>query len=324
VKGGAASIVAASYATKNTNVKYTISNATDKAKFIADQVAAGRPYSVLVDTVTVTYRAGSLFINNANYLYAGDTAYVNMRSSALATSGISAQGEKDVSWYPSGDAFTAGAVASTGSYQIRPVSDQEILTYHEMQFIKAEVLMRKGDVANAYVAYKAAIQAHLDMMQAKLTSWKAAGFTNTNPDMVPMDASAITTYMNSAALAGPGDLTMQDIMLQKYIAMGCSIENWNDMRRFNFSAGNVGSFGVVYPGYQRGPLFAGAALYTGNAPTDPRYWQRRWALPTTLELNYNLTNVLALNPHATDPNIWSMPVWWDCATDAEYNGYLGK
>jgi hypothetical protein len=324
VKGGAASIVAASYATKNTNVKYTISNATDKAKFIADQVAAGRPYSVLVDTVTVTYRAGSLFINNANYLYAGDTAYVNMRSSALATSGISAQGEKDVSWYPSGDAFTAGAVASTGSYQIRPVSDQEILTYHEMQFIKAEVLMRKGDVANAYVAYKAAIQAHLDMMQAKLTSWKAAGFTNTNPDMAPMDASAITTYMNSAALAGPGDLTMQDIMLQKYIAMGCSIENWNDMRRFNFSAGNVGSFGVVYPGYQRGPLFAGAALYTGNAPTDPRYWQRRWALPTTLELNYNLTNVLALNPHATDPNIWSMPVWWDCATDAEYNGYLGK
>jgi hypothetical protein len=324
VKGGGASIVAASYATANTNQKYTISNATDKAKFIADQVAAGRPYSVLNDTVTVTYRAGSIWINSPNYLYAGDTIYVNMRSSAQATSGIPAQGEKDVSWYPSAAAFNSGAVASTGSFQIRPVSDQEILTYHEMQFIKAEVLMRKGDVANAYIAYKAGIQAHLDMMQAKLTSWKAAGYTATNPDMAPMDASAITTYMNSTALAGPGDLTMQDIMLQKYIAMGCSLENWNDMRRFNFSVGNVGSYGVVYPGYQRGPLFAGAALYTGSAPTDPRYWQRRWALPTTLELNYNLTNVQALNPHATDPNIWSMPVWWDCATDAEYNGYIGK
>jgi hypothetical protein len=130
--------------------------------------------------------------------------------------------------------------------------------------------------------------------------------------------------MNSTAVAGAGNLTMQDIMLQKYVAMGCSIENYNDMRRFNYSAGNVGPYGVVYPGYQRGPLFAGTAQYTGGSPSDPRYWSRRWALPTTLELNYNLNNALAVNPHATDPNIWSMPVWWDCATDAEYNGYLGK
>lgn len=324
VKSGATSIVTPTYAAKNTIVSYKITNATDRTNFIADQVTAGRSYTLSVDTVKVTYRAGSIFINSTNYLYAGDTIYVNMRASSLATSGIPAQGEKDVSWYPSADAFTAGAVASTGSYQIRPVSDQEILTYHEMQFIKAEVLMRKGDVANAYIAYKAGIQAHLDMMQAKLTSWKAAGYGATNPDMLPMDASDITTYLNSTAVAGAGDLTMQDIMLQKYIAMGCSIENWNDMRRFNFSAGNVGSYGVVYPGYDRGPLFAGTPNYTGGSKTDPRYWQRRWALPTTLELNYNLNNALAVNPHATDPNIWSMPVWWDCATDAEYNGYLGK
>jgi hypothetical protein len=104
--------------------------------------------------------------------------------------------------------------------------------------------------------------------------------------------------------------------------MGCSIENWNDMRRFNFSAGNVGGFGVVYPGYQRGPLFTGGAQLTGTAPTDVRYWIRRYALPPTYEINYNSINTLALNPHATDVNIWSMPVWWDCATDAEYNGYL--
>jgi hypothetical protein len=324
VKGGATSIIAPSYAATNTTVSYKITNATDRTNFIADQTAAGRTFTTSVDTVKVTYKAGSLFINSTNYLYAGDTVYVNMRSSALATSGISAQGEKDVSWYPSAAAYTAGAVASTGSYQVRPVSDQEILTLHEMLFIKAEVLMRKGDVANAYTAYKAAIQAHLDMMQTKLKSWQDAQYAATNPDMAPMDANAITAYMNSTALADAGSLTMQDIMLQKYIAMGCSIENWNDMRRFNFSAGNVGSYGVVYPGYKRGPLFAGTAQYTGGSPTDPRYWQRRWALPTTLELNYNLNNALAVNPHATDPNIWSMPVWWDCATDGEYYGYISK
>jgi hypothetical protein len=320
LKGGATSIVGTSYATANTNIKYTITNATDHANFIADQVAAGRPYTVNGDTVTVTYKAGSIYVNSTNYILSGDTVYVNLISSSLATTTVG-QGELDVNWYPSTAAFAAGAIGSTGSYQVRPVSDQEILTYHEMCFIKAEAYMRKGDNGNAYTAYKAGIQAHLDMMQAKLTEWEAAGYNN--PDMWPMDPTAINTYLTSNAVAqGAGTLTMSDIMLQKYVAMGCSIENFNDMRRLNFSAGNAGSFGVVYPGYQRGPLFAGQAALTGGSPTDPRYWMRRWMLPPTYEINYNSVNTLALNPHAADPNIWSMPVWWDCATDAEYYGYL--
>jgi hypothetical protein len=324
VKGGATSIITPSFAATNTNIKYTIADATERANFIAAQVTSGRTYTTSGNDVTVTYKAGSIYINSTNYLYAGDTAYVNLRSSAIATSGIPAQGALDVSWYPVAAAFTAGVVASTGSFQVRPVSDQEILTYHEMCFIKAEVNMRKGNVSDAYTAYTAGIQAHLNMMQDKLTQWKAAGYTATNPDMAPMNQSDITAYLASNAVAQSGALTMTDIMLQKYLAMGCSIENWNDMRRFNFSAGNIAGFGVVYPGYDRGPLFAGQALYTGASKTDPRYWMRRWSLPTTLELNYNLTNVLALNAHATDPNIWSMPVWWDCATEAEYDGYLKK
>lgn len=323
VKGGTASITSVTYAAKNTPIAYKISNATDRSNFINDQTTYGRNFTVSNDTVTVTYSPGSYYINSPNYLYAGDTVYVNLRSSAIATSGILAQGPTDVSWYQSAAAFNAGVVASTGSFQVRPVSDQEILTYHEMCFIKAEVYMRKNDVANANAAYLAGIQAHMDMMQAKLLSWQAGGYTATNPDMAPMKTSDISAYMTSAAVA-QGDVTMQDIMQQKYLAMGCSIENWNDMRRFNFSAGNIGNFGVVYPGYQRSPLFAGTALYTGSSTTDPRYWPRRWSLPNTLELNYNINNALALNPHATEPNIWSMPVWWDCVTDAEYNGYLSK
>jgi hypothetical protein len=165
----------------------------------------------------------------------------------------------------------------------------------------------------------------MNFMQNTLSSWQAGGYTTSNPDLAPMNQSDINNYLASAAVSqGAGSLTMTDIMSQKYVAMGCSLENYNDMRRFDFSAGDVGSFGVVYPGYQRGPLFAGTALYTGSGPTDPRYWQRRWELPITLELNYNMTNALAINPHAADPNIWSMPVWWDCTTDAVYYGYLAK
>jgi hypothetical protein len=333
LKGGATSIQTSNYAAKDKSITYTIANAADRANFIADQVAADRTYTTSGNDVTVTYKAGSIYINSTNYVYAGDTIYVNMRSNALATSGNPLQPETDVNWYPTATdpvapakaadaAFLAGVVGSTGSFQLHPVSDQEILTYHEMCFIKAEVYMRKGEVGNAYTAYRAGIQAHLDMMQAKLSVWQGS-YGKSNPDMRPMDQTAINTYLTSNAVAqGAGTLTMSDIMLQKYIAMGCSIENWNDMRRFNFSAGNVGGFGVVYPGYKRGPLFTGQAQLTGGSPSDPRYWIRRWALPPTYEINYNSINTLALNPHATEPNIWSMPVWWDCATDNEYYNYL--
>ncbi len=321
--GGPASIATATYAAANTAKEYTITDATDRNDFIAAQVAAGRTHSVNGDVVTVTYPAGSIYINTTNYVLAGDTAYVNMRSSALATSGIADQPSNDVSWYPSAAAYAAGVVGSTGSFQVRPVSDQEILTYHEMCFIKAEVYMRKGDAGNAYTAYTDGIRAHLAMMQAKLTEWQGGGYTATNPDMAPMDEAAISAYFASDAVCqASGSLTMSDIMLQKYIAMGCSIENWNDMRRFNFSAGNVDGFGVVYPGYQRGALFSGAAQLSGGSPTDPSYWMRRWALPPVYEIQYNSINTLALNAHAAEPNIWGMPVWWDCATDDEYYGYL--
>ena len=321
--GGARSIATATYAAANTDINYTIADGTDRANFIAAQVAAGRTHTVNGDVVTVTYPKGSIFINSSNYVLAGDTAYVNMRSSALATSGIDDQPLNDVSWYPSAAAYAAGVVGSTGSFQVRPVSDQDILTYHEMCFIKAEVYMRTGDAANAYTAYTDGIWAHLDRMQAELTEWQGGGYTATNPDMAPMDETAINAYFTSSAVCqASGSLTMSDIMLQKYIAMGCSIENWNDMRRFNFSAGNVEGFGVVYPGYQRGALFTGAAQLTGGSPTDLRYWMRRWALPPVYEIQYNSINTLALNAHAAEPNIWSMPVWWDCATDDEYYGYL--
>ena len=320
LKGGPTSIAVTSYASTNTNKKYTIADATDRANFIAAQDSAGRPYTVNGNDVTVTYPAGSMYINSTNYIYAGDTAYVNLRSFALATGGVD---PLDVDWYPSAAAMAAGAVGSTGSFQTRPVSDQEILTYHEMCFIKAEVYMRKGDKGDAYTAYMNGIQANLDMMQAKLNEWQAEGYTKTNPDMAPMDQNDINTYLSSSAVCqDAGSLTMSDIMLQKYIAMGCSIENWNDMRRFDYSSGDVASFGVVYPGYQRGPLFTGQAQLTGGSPTDPRYWMRRWYLPPTYEINYNSVNTLALNPHAADPNIWSMPVWWDTPTDDVYYGYL--
>lgn len=314
------SIVAPTWAATNKDITYDIADATARDKFVSD---IQKLHKTTVDgtKVKVTYQTGSVYVNSTNYAYAGDTAYVSLRSNSKLT-GNQTKEENDVYWYFStNDALNAGAVGSTGSFQTRPVSDFEIMTYHEACFIKAEVLFRKGDKAGALAAYKAGIKAHLDYMQKKLTAWKGQGFSN--PDMLPMDDAKISAYLASDAVCqNASDLKMSDIMLQKYVAMGCSLENWNDMRRFNYSAGNIKDFGVVYPGMDRSVLFTGTDKLKGTSKDDPKYWPRRWRLPATLELSYNEAQALAINKHAEDTDIWSYPVWWDCATDAEYEGYL--
>ncbi|WP_294618579.1 SusD/RagB family nutrient-binding outer membrane lipoprotein [uncultured Bacteroides sp.] len=319
--GGELSIQLVNFATVDKKITYEIKDNDKRNAFIAG-LAGKHVYSVEGEKVTVTYAKGSSYVDATNYMYAGDTIYVNLRSNACLT-GNGSVGEMNLYWhfYNNADGINAGAVGSTGSFQIRPVSDFELLTYHEMCFIKAEVYMRKGDKDKALAAYKDGIKAHIDMMQAKLTEWKGAGYEN--PDMWPMDENEISAYMASGAVCqNSADLTMADVMLQKYLAMGCSIENWNDMRRFNYSAGNVGDFGVVYPGYKRSPLFAGQSAITGSSPSDPTYWMRRWRLPATLELQYNAENALAANSKAFDTDVWCYPIWWDCATDDEYYGYI--
>ncbi|MHB9055023.1 MAG: SusD/RagB family nutrient-binding outer membrane lipoprotein [Paludibacteraceae bacterium] len=319
VNGGATTIQAPTYADVDKTITYTITDDAKRNDFIAS-LNGKHSYTVNGTSVKVTYKAGSIYINSTNYIYAGDTIYVNLRNNSTLT-GNSDVGEMDMNWYFSTPSKTAGAVGSTGSFQVRPNSDQEILTYHEMCFIKAEIYMRKGEKDKALAAYKDGIKANIDMMQAKLTEWKAAGFKN--PDMWPMDDAQITSYLSSAAVCqNPGSLTMADIMLQKYVAMGCSLENWNDMRRFNYSAGNIGSFGFVYPGYDRSPLFAGQAQITGTSKTDPTYWMRRWRLPSTLELTYNSANASVINAKALELYIWCLPIWWDCSSDDEYSSYI--
>ena len=103
---------------------------------------------------------------------------------------------------------------------------------------------------------------------------------------------------------------MADIMQQKLIALGLNFQNWNDMRRFNYSAGNIGGFGVVYRDYKRPFEFTATNIMTGTNPTDLTYWFRRFS-HSTHESNYNNEQLLKSNPLAMQDAIWSDPVWWD-------------
>ena len=290
----------ASYATAARTLTYSITDDAARAAFIA---ATPHPYTVNGTNVAVTYPKGSFYVNSTNYLRAGDTVYVNMRANSLSTGGLSVT---DMYYYP---VATELAVAGTGTFFARPDSDSDILTYSEMCFIKAEVYLRQGNAPAAHTAYKEGIQASFDRMQTKLNEWKSAG--TVNPDQMPMEEADIAAYMASAAVVQtPSALTMADIIQQKIIAMGLNTQNWNDMRRFNYSAGNIGSFGVVYRDYKRPFEFTATNIMTGTSPSDLTYWFRRFS-QSTHESNYNNAQLMLSNPLAMQDGIWSNPVWWD-------------
>ncbi len=197
-------------------------------------------------------------------------------------------------------------VTSTGSFYIRADAPAHLVCYHEMCFIKAEVLFRKGDKGGALTAYKAGIRAHMEAMNEKLKNY---------PQVLGKEViteAEISAFLSSTAVAqNAGELTMAKIMQQKQISMSFTVQNWTDMRRFNYSAPDS-QFGVVYPDFGRPYEFDAAAqeCYPSTDPNNLRYWPRRFQ-QCTHEITYNIENLLASNPEAQKRTILSYPVWWD-------------
>ncbi|MCI1719718.1 MAG: SusD/RagB family nutrient-binding outer membrane lipoprotein [Bacteroidales bacterium] len=273
--------------------------------------------------VKVTYHAGAMYVNDVNPLYVEDIKYVQLRSDAVfETQGLSTSDE--CCYYSAAPADTRanGFVQGTGSFYARPDSDSDILTYSEMCFIKAEVYFRQGKLSDAYTAYINGIKANFERMNSKLSSWKGAGACKTalGYDVTfaygPMAQADIDAYMTSAAVKqSAASLTLSDIMMQKFIAMGPNYQNYNDMRRYNYYAGNIGNYGVIYTQLAV-PVYRTQDQATFSAdPQNVSFYPRRW-MQCSHETNYNSTNLNEItqklyNISAQDKSIWSIPVWWD-------------
>ena len=260
----------------------------------------------------------------------GDSVYVSVYSDRLdriSGNGFLEPDEKDDRYYanrfngmrwtnPAFDPDKHINVNSTGSFYIRADAHAHLVCYHEMCFIKAEVLFRQGNKADAVQAYKAGIRAHMEAMNEKLEEY---------PQVLGKEVISdeeIDAFLSSAAVAqNESELTMAKIMQQKQIAMSMTVQNWTDMRRFNFSA--PGEFGIVYPDFGRPSEFnaAGQQCYPSSDPNNPRYWPRRFQ-QCLHEVNYNSENWKASNKEAALRTILSCPVWWDCDDDEEYYGYI--
>lgn len=278
------------------------------------------------DSVVVVYKPGAMYVNDNNPLYVEDIKFVQLRSDGVfETQGLASN---DMNCYYSGksaDTRRLGFVQGTGSFYVRIDSDSYICTAAEMNFIKAEVLFRQGDKGGAFEAYKTAIREHFAQMNQKLSTWTGIGCGKTARGFdvsfaySPIPQADIDAYMTSAAVAqSSGELTLSDIMMQKVIAMGIDYQNWNDVRRYNYGAGTVGSYGVVYEGMKT-PAYRpmGSSTFDPN-PAKGRHYPRRW-MHCSHETGYNATecnnSVKQYESYgvenASDFDVWAIPVWWD-------------
>lgn len=278
------------------------------------------------DAVHITYHPGAMFLDNPNPAYVEDIKYVQLSSDGLKESyGLA---KNDMNCYCSLGSQTSsmGYVQGTGTFYTRPDSDTDIMTYSEICFIKAEVLFRKGDKAGALTAYTEGIKSHFMRMNDKLRSWEIQGccITTMGVDVSFAYASIlredIEEYMSSAAVKqNPQDLTMSDIMMQKFIAMGYNYQNWNDMRRFNYYAGNIEDYGVVYT-EMKPPVYRtqDRAIFSPDDSDDMFYVRRMAQCYTETDYNSSETNRTVVELYgkygiesALDYKIYSIPVWWD-------------
>lgn len=240
----------------------------------------------------------------------GDSIYTPIYSELLSWIKASPGDAKDDRYIANRYNGKTAQIISTGTFYTRADAPGHLLAYPEMCFIKAEVLFRKGDKGGALTAYKDGIRAHMELMNDKLKDYDQTVF---GKQVIP--ATAIDDFLKSAAVAqSAGELTMAKIMQQKFIACSYSLQNWNDMRRFNYSAGNIKDFGVVYIDFDRPYEFNSSSKthFPTDDPKNERYWIRRFQ-HCTIETGYNSENHAASNPEAKLPTVNSLPVWWDTA-----------
>lgn len=118
-----------------------------------------------------------------------------------------------------------------------------VLTYSELQFIKAEAALRAGDQATAITAYRNGIASSIDFVNAR----------NQDDGQWPKQ---ITAAEKAAFLADPNvvpaKLTLSHVMSQKFIALWGwgHDEIWMDLRRYHYTDMDPASGTRVFRGFE--------------------------------------------------------------------------
>jgi hypothetical protein len=163
---------------------------------------------------------------------------------------------------------------TAGKYYTLPETPYPLMTYEELKFIEAEAAFLANLKDRSYMAFVEGIQS--------------------NMEKVGVDDADIDNYLSNSDVVpqSPSDLTIADIMLQKYLALPLNPEIWVDMRRYDYSTD-------VYP----------LLMQPENAnPTFGGDWIRRMQMFNT-EIQYNPEEVERVG--GFDADYMAKPVWWD-------------
>lgn len=129
-------------------------------------------------------------------------------------------------------------------------SNVYLLSYDELLFIKAEAQFQKGDKVSAAASYNAAVTANLSRTVNS------------------------TTYAAAVAKTA-ANITLKDIMVQKYIANFLNPEAWTDWRRTGFPELVAPASSALKGALPRSLLYpSGEQRYNSNAPKNTSMLRR--------------------------------------------------
>jgi hypothetical protein len=159
-----------------------------------------------------------------------------------------------------------------GKYLFDDRAKYPVMTYAELQFIKAEAALRSGNQALARQAYLNGVNAHIDFVNARNAEIG-------NPNITPITAAERTAFLAHPSIA-PATITLSHIMGQKFIAQwGWSfIESWMDMRRYQ---------------------------YTDIDPVSGTQVYRGFAIPLNLYIDNNGKTVQRIRPRFNSDYVWN-------------------
>ena len=132
--------------------------------------------------------------------------------------------------------FSTGTVTTPGRYIFRDKASFPIMTYAEIQFIKAEAAFKKGDKTLALAAYKKGIEASIDFVNLNTV------VSTSYPITSAITATEKNTFLaNLNVVPAEANLTMSHIILQKYISLFGfgNLEAWTDMRKYHYDNVNI-------------------------------------------------------------------------------------
>lgn len=140
---------------------------------------------------------------------------------------------------------TVPATGTQVRYVFSDKSHLPIMTYAQLQFIKAEAAYRMGNKQLALSAYVNGISSHIDFVNARNL--------DDNQNVTQISAAEKAAFLASTPIVPTlaTDLNLSQIMCQKYIAQWGwgHCETWMDLRRYHYTDADPATGKQVFLGY---------------------------------------------------------------------------